>query len=83
MAVTFKAITGTDGQYNVYNPLGGAYMGQIRKVYTGRSAHLWTILPAGYEQVSTLRVGYSTRKDAFNALSNYHENPHRRSLVEG
>ena len=80
---TFEAITGTDGQYNVYDPIGGAYMGQIRKVYMGRSAYLWTIDPVNFEQRHTLRVGYSTRKAAFNALSKYTEHPYWRSLVEG
>lgn len=80
---TFKAITGTDGQYNVYNPLSGVHMGIIRKVYTGRSASVWTIDPDGYVPRTTLRVGYESRKVAFDALSAFTENPHRTSLVEG
>lgn len=78
----FQHITGTDGQYNVYTP-HGVHMGIIKKCYTGRSAHLWLIEPDGYEARTTRRVGYETRKAAYDALMNYSNYPHRTSLVEG
>ena len=76
----YEAVPNTDGIYKAW--LNGAFVGMVKKVYTGRSAHLWTIEPRHYEARTTLRVGYATRSEAYEALAHY-THTGKRSLVEG
>lgn len=69
-----------DGFYAVR--ADGEYVGDVRKCYTGRSSYLWTVAPVGYVEKGRSRAGYSTRRDAVQALVDYHRTG-KHSLVEG
>lgn len=76
----FELVPGTDAFYRI--TVSGVYLGQVRKVYTGRSSHLWTLAPHNYVERTTQRVCYGTRNKARDALIEYSLAP-RTSLVEG
>lgn len=76
----FELVPGTDAFYRI--TVDGNFLGQVRKVYTGRSTHLWTVAPVNYQERTTQRVCYNTRNEARQALIGWHQTG-RRSLVEG
>ena len=78
--MTFKKIPDTDVFYEAFQD--GALLGIIKKCYLSSGAG-WIIEPRDYVQVSTTRVIYDTRIEAFQALCRYSDRPTRRSLVEG
>lgn len=80
MRVRFFKFLGTDGQYAVR--ANGDYIGDVHKVYRGRTIAGWTVHPEGYVQRTTLRVGYATRREAAEALIAYCRTG-KASLVEG
>ncbi len=77
----FELVPGTDAFYRVRDE-AGMLIGQVRKVYTGRSSHSWTLAPFPYAERTTMRVCYTTRNKARDALIEYSLTG-KRSLVEG
>lgn len=82
MNIKFKHIPDTDMFYDVI--ANGERIGEVRKVYTGRSAAgVWTIYPDGYPKDRKMRLCYPTRREAGFALVDFCRAPHKHSLVEG
>lgn len=78
----FALIEGTDAFYLVQT--AGRTIGQVRKVYTGRSSYSWIVHPLDNESIYTkTRLMHDTRKAAATALWAYVEDSRKLSGITG
>ena len=75
MAFTSTKIPDTDGFYSIMDNDTSKIVGEVRKVYTGRSTFRWTLNPVQFPITDTIttRRGYSQKRTAVDALKAYYK----------